>query len=294
MRRSPGNGPGERRMHEPVFATNGNYEIFCTTDGDPASRPLLLINGFTRQCAGFPQGLVDGFVAAGCYVIRFDNRDVGLSTKSAPGTAYELGDMARDGIAVLDAVGVGRAHIWGMSLGGMIGQTLVLDHPQRALSLTSVMSSTGSASVGRSTPEALQVLMTPAPEERAACIEHRVATSKVICGPHFDEAFERQRAALEYDRFHPAGAAMQMAAIQRSVDRTEALAAVDAATTVIHGRVDPLITLSGGEATAAAIPGARLVVLDEMGHDLPEPYWPVFVAEALALADRAGAAERSQ
>ncbi len=288
MRRSPAQCAGLRRIEDLVFATNGSYQIFCMTDGDPAGRPLLVINGFTRQCVGFPQGLVDAFAAAGLFVVRFDNREVGLSTKSAPGTRFDLGDMARDGIAVLDTIGIDRAHVWGMSMGGMIAQTLALDHPSRVLSLTSVMSSTGSTSVGRSTPDALEVLMTPAPEDRDACIEHRVATARVIDGPHFDEAFERGRAALEYDRsFHPSGAALQMSAIQRSSDRTAQLATLRLPTTVIHGRVDPLITLSGGEATAAAVPGSKLVVLDEMGHDLPELYWPVFVDELVALADRA-------
>jgi pimeloyl-ACP methyl ester carboxylesterase len=270
-----------------VHARNGAYEIYYETAGEPADEPLLLVNGFTRQCVGFPQGLLDGFVDAGFFVIRFDNREVGLSTKSAPGTRFTLSDMAADGVAVLDAVGVERAHVWGMSMGGMIAQTIAIEHPERVRSLTSVMSGPGDGTSGTSTPEALETLMTPAPEERAACIEHKVRTSRVICGPHMNEDFERARAALEYDRcYHPQGAALQMQAIGTSGDRTEGLRRLAVPTTVIHGKVDPLIQVSGGEATAAAIPGARLVVFDEMGHDLPEPYWPTFVAELESLATR--------
>ncbi len=273
-----------------MFARNGGYEIFYDTDGDPSARPLLLINGFTRQCAGWPEDLVRALVDAGFFAVRFDNREVGLSTKSAPGTQYTISAMASDAIAVLDAVGIERAHVWGMSMGGMIAQTVAIEHPERVLSLTSVMSAPGDGSSGGSTPEALQALMTPAPQERAACIEHRVNTSRIICGPHFDEEFERTRAALEYDRcFHPARALVQMSAIRSSADRTPMLREVRVPTTVIHGRVDPLIQVSGGEATAAEIPGARLVVLDEMGHNLPRLYWPTYVAELVALADRADA-----
>ena len=270
-----------------VYARNRDYEIYYETAGDRADEPLLLVNGFTRQCVGFPQPLIDAFVDARFFVIRFDNREVGLSTKSAPGTRFTLSDMAADAIAVLDAVGVERTHVWGMSMGGMIAQTIAIEHPERVRSLTSVMSGPGDGSSGGATPEALEALMTPAPEERAACIEHRVRTSRVICGPHMNEDFERARATLEYDRcFHPQGAALQMQAIRTSGDRTEALRHLAVPATVIHGRLDPLIQVSGGEATAAAIPGARLVVLDEMGHDLPEPYWPTFVAELEALATR--------
>jgi pimeloyl-ACP methyl ester carboxylesterase len=271
-----------------MFATNGEYEIFYATDGDASARPLLLINGFTRQCAGWPEDFVRALVDAGFFAVRFDNREVGLSTKSAPGTQYTISAMASDGIAVLDAVGIERAHVWGMSMGGMIAQSVAIEHPDRVRSLTSVMSGPGDGTSGSSTPEAMQALMTPAPEERAACIEHRVNTSRIICGPHFDETFERTRAALEYDRcFHPAGALVQMTAIRTSGDRTPRLRELRVPTTVIHGKVDPLIQVSGGEATAAAIPGARLVVLDEMGHNLPRVYWPSYVAELVTLADRA-------
>jgi pimeloyl-ACP methyl ester carboxylesterase len=273
-----------------MFARNGEYELFYETDGDPSGRPLLLVNGFTRQCIGWRQPLVDAWVDAGFFAVRFDNREVGLSTKSAPGTQYTISAMASDAVAVLDAAGVERADVWGMSMGGMIAQTLAIEHPERVASLTSVMSAPGDGSSGGSTPEALEALMTPAPEERAACIEHRVRTARVICGPHFDEAWERRRAGEEYDRcFHPAGALVQMTAIRTSGDRTARLRRLTVPTTVIHGRVDPLIQVSGGEATAAAIPDARLVVFDEMGHDLPEVYWPTYVRELVAVADRADA-----
>jgi pimeloyl-ACP methyl ester carboxylesterase len=274
-----------------VFTRNGDYEIFYDTDGEPSGRPLLLVCGLTQQCIGWPQGLVDAFVAAGFYAIRYDNRDVGLSGKSAAGASYLLSDMAADGIAVLDALGIDAAHVWGASMGGMLAQTLAIEHPSRVLTLTSVMSTTGDEKLLQDiSPDMVALLMTPPPEGRDASIESDVAAFRAFSGPHFDEAVARTDAALAYDRCHyPQGAAAQLQAITTSGDRTEALHGVAIPSTVIHGRLDPLLPLPGGEATAAAIKDARLVVLDEMAHDLPQVYWPVYVNELVALTERAAA-----
>jgi pimeloyl-ACP methyl ester carboxylesterase len=190
--------------------------------------------------------------------------------------------MASDAVGVLDALAIDRAHIVGASMGGMISQRIAIDHPHRVLSLTSIMSTTGNPVVGAPTPEAMAVLFTPPPAEREAYLDQSVVSGRVISGPLFDAEKSRARAEIAYDRcFNPAGAAFQIAAIMDDGDRTEALAALDVPALVIHGSADTLVTLSGGEATAAAIPGAELLVLDEMGHDLPEPLWPE-IADAIA------------
>jgi pimeloyl-ACP methyl ester carboxylesterase len=195
--------------------------------------------------------------------------------------------MASDGVAVLDELGIERAHVVGASMGGMIAQHVAFDHPDRVLSLTSIMSTTGDRSVGRPTPEAGTALLTPSPPDRQGYIDNAASSWKIFSGPHYDEARVRERAARIYDRsFYPAGAAFQLAAVLSDGDRSERLSGVRAPTLVIHGRVDPLITLSGGEATARAIPGAELLVLDEMGHDFPGPLLPDIAAAIAKLAAR--------
>jgi pimeloyl-ACP methyl ester carboxylesterase len=272
-----------------MFASNGSYDIYYDTTGDPSGRPLLLIRGLGTQCISWEPGLLDAFADAGFFVIRFDNRDVGLSTKSPQGAQYSLSDMADDAIAVLDAVGVSRAHVFGISLGGMIAQTLAIERPDRVASLTSVMSTTGDPAItGRTSPEVLALLTTAPPATRDEYIAHSVESRRMYCGPLYDEAVQREVSANEYDRcFYPRGAAAQARAVAASGDRTERLRTVSVPTTVIHGAADPLIVPAGGEATAAAIKDARLVILDDMGHNLPPAYWPTYVAEVAALADRA-------
>jgi pimeloyl-ACP methyl ester carboxylesterase len=273
-------------------AVNGDYEIEYEALGDADSRPLLLVNGFTSQMIRWPEGLCRQLTARGFYVVAFDNRDVGLSTKTPQGAPdYTLSDMAADGLAVLDALAIDRAHVVGMSMGGMIAQVMAIEHPGRVASLCSIMSTTGDPSVGGASDEAMTALRTPPPRERAGYIEHAVASARLVSGTRFDEAAARDLAAASYDRcFHPEGALRQMAAIVAAPDRTESLRRLDVPTLVVHGRLDPLIRLDGGEATAAAVPGSELVVFDEMGHDLPESVWPQLVARLDALAARAGAA----
>lgn len=283
-------------------AHNGDTALEYDTFGNSADPALMLIMGYTAQMTSWDVDFCDLLVSKGHFVIRFDNRDSGLSTKSdgpkpnvmamltkavkgepiTEDVPYTLSDMAHDGIAVLDALGVERAHVLGASMGGMIAQQLAIDHPSRVLALTSIMSSTGALGVGQATPEAQVALFTPPPTDRDDVIEHTINVSRVISGPLFDEHAIRKRSAAAYDRsYHPAGGAFQMAAIAKTGDRTERLRTLGVPTLVIHGQVDPLIDPSGGVATAEAIPDARLVLVDDMGHDLPGPLWPL-LTDAIA------------
>ena len=270
-----------------MFVTNGEYEIFYDTFGNPTGSPFLFINGFTTHCVSWPPELIEGLVANNFFVIVFDNRDVGLTTKSAQGQNYTVHDMASDAVAVLDALGVAKAQVWGQSMGGMIVQQMAIDFPDRLSSMCSVMSTTGAPGVGGATDEAIAMLLTPAPEGREANIEHNVQSGRLLAGPCVDDDFERWKHTQQYDRcYWPQGSAHQMTALRKAQDRTVALQQLAIPTTVIHGRADPLIQFSGGEATAAAIPGARFVDLPDMGHTLPSKYYNLYVDEMVALRAR--------
>ena len=237
--------------------------------------------------------------------MRFDNRDIGLSTHlhdaPAPDLAaavtgdtssasYTLSDMARDTAGLLDALNLERAHVVGASMGGMIAQTLAIEHPQRVSSLTSIMSTTGDTSVGGASEEALGVLLAPPANDRAEAIERSVAAFRVIGSPayEFDEAGLRERAGLSFDRAHdPAGISRQLLAIIASGDRTPRLRELRVPALVIHGSADPLVRPDGGRATAAAIPGAELFEFDGMGHDLPRALWPTFTDRIVAITEGA-------
>jgi len=278
----------------PRTAANG-IDVTYETRGDPASPTLLAIHGLGAQMTDWPPGFLDGFVSQGFHVVTFDNRDQGESTwfddagtpdigallgDPAVPVPYRIADMAADAAGLLDALGIDRAHILGVSMGGMIAQQFVIDHPQRSVTLTSIMS-TPSPSVGSPTPEASAALLVPPAEGRDAAIEQSVAGARVIGSPGFpfDEAGHRERAALHYDRgYHPEGTARQLAAILASPDRTGGLREVGVPTLVVHGAEDPLVTLPGGEATAAAVPGAELWVVEGMGHDLPAAVLPELAA----------------
>jgi pimeloyl-ACP methyl ester carboxylesterase len=202
---------------------------------------------------------------------------------------YQLTDMAADGIGVLDHLGIDSAHIVGASMGGMIVQTMAIEHRTRVRTLTSIMSTTGEPEVGQPTPEAMQALLQPVATTRDEAIARSVETSRVICSPvHFDEGEARKRAEEAYDRsFNPAGVARQLLGIVASGSRAEGLAALDVPTLVIHGPGDPLVTVSGGERTAELVPGAQLLLIDDMAHDLPLPVVPQVVDAITALASRA-------
>lgn len=285
------------------------YETFGSSD-DPA---LLLVMGFTAQLIAWDSDLCEALAARGRYVIRFDNRDAGLSThldgqhvqpmevmgavlsgSELPSVPYTLSDMANDAVGLLDALSIDRAHVMGASMGGMIAQTIAIEHPDRCLSLVSVMSSPGDPRVGAPSQEALAVLMTPPPSDREAFIATADKTAVWSSKRHFDAAVMRDRYARAFDRaFYPEGATRQLAAIYASGDRSEALADVKVPTLVIHGRDDTLITPGGGTATADAIPDASLLLLAHMGHDLPRALWPVIVDAVIRHTEYAAAQQEA-
>lgn len=279
------------------------YERF----GDPALPPVLLLMGLGTQMLGWPDGFCDVLVAGGVHVIRSDNRDIGLSSHlcDAPtpdlpaifrgdtsSASYTLSNMAGDTVGLLDALGLDAAHMVGASMGGMIAQTMAIEHPGRVRSLTSIMSTTGDPSVGQATPEAMAALLSPPATTRDESIERTLKILRVIGSPGFelDEADVRWRTGLAFDRAHdPVGVARQLAAIAGSGDRTAALGSVSAPTLVVHGADDPLVNVSGGRATARAIPGAELVVLDGMGHHLSRELWAEIAGHIGELVARAEA-----
>lgn len=271
------------------YANHGDVSLYYETFGSPRSPALLLVNGLGSQCISYDTDWCRMFVDAGFFVLRFDNRDVGLSTKfdgaaGGPDRAgeplYTLTDMAGDALSILDAAGVDRAHVMGVSMGGMIVQKMAILHPGRLLSVTSVMSTTGDPDVGRPAPEALEFLLTPLPPGREEAIARHVAATRVYGSPdHFDEERLRRRAAAAYDRAnHPDGSAHQLQAILADGSRTDQLRQVRIPTLVLHGDRDRLVDISGGRRTAEAIPGARFVPLEGMGHDYPPAYWPRIVS----------------
>jgi pimeloyl-ACP methyl ester carboxylesterase len=280
----------------PKVHANG-VDLEYVTDGDPAAPPLLLVMGLGAQLITWPQGFVDALCERGYFVIRFDNRDSGLSTKfegmpeitalfggdttSAP---YRIEDMADDAAGLLTELGLPKAHVVGASLGGMITQALTIHHQDLFLSACSIMSTTGDRSVGAPTGEAITALLRPVATTREEAIDASVAGSKVIGSPAYpvDEQVLRTRAAAAYDRSYcPEGTARQLAAILASPDRTDGLHGVELPFLVLHGEADPLVTLSGGQATAEAVPGAKLITYPGMGHDLPEILWTEII-EAIA------------
>jgi pimeloyl-ACP methyl ester carboxylesterase len=274
-------------------AHNGDVEIEHQSFGDDQPATVLLVNGLGSQMTRWPEAFCEKLAARGYRAIRFDNRDTGLSTW--PSEAYTLKDMAQDGMAVLDAAGVKQAHVAGVSMGGMIVQRMALDHPGRVLSMTSIMSTTGAREAFRSTPEAAAVLNLPPPDPRIdfeAFVQNRMANARTIGSPAYPWTDEENRARViaEYQRaFNPAGVARQRRAVEADGDRTAALAGLTIPVVVLHGAEDPLLMPVGGEATAAAIPGAELRIIPGMGHDLPPGLHDIFIDAIVAAAGRAQA-----
>ena len=272
-------------------AHNGDVEIEYQSFGDDRPEAILLVNGLGSQMTRWPEAFCEKLVAKGYRAIRFDNRDVGLSSR--PAERYSLKDMAEDAIVVLDAAGVGRAHIAGVSMGGMIVQRMAIDHPGRVLSMTSIMSTTGAPDAFKSTPEALAVLDVPPPDPEAdfeAFVANRLANMQTIGSPAYpwDAADARERVISEHRRaFYPRGVAHQRAAVGLDGDRTAELRGLKMPVVVLHGADDPLVMKVGGEATAAAIPGAELRIIPGMGHDLPPGLYDTFVDAITAAATRA-------
>ena len=279
-------------------ALPSGIELEYDTFGDPADPALLLVMGFTAQMTAWQEGFCRMLADGGRFVIRHDNRDCGLSSKledvavdpmavmgavlsgsELPAVPYTLSDMAADGIGLLDHLDIDRAHVVGASMGGMIVQTMAIEHPDRLLSMTSVMSTIGDTAYGTPEPDAIQVLLTPPPADRDGVIARSVDMAVWSSKRYFDAEATKRVAALHYDRsFYPAGAPRQLAAIYASGDRSDALRDVRVPSLVIHGLDDTLINPSGGRRTAALIPGAHLLEVADMGHDMPEPLWPLLTA----------------
>jgi pimeloyl-ACP methyl ester carboxylesterase len=293
-------------LSEERLAPCGGIEIAYQEVGDPDAAPLLLVMGLGTQMLGWREEFCVLLAERGFRVVRFDNRDIGHSTMleaaGVPGrldlllgrrgsAAYLLSDMALDTIGLMDHLGFESAHVVGASMGGMIGQTLAIEHAERVRSLVSIMSTTGSRRVGTPTLKAFAALLAKAPRGRDAYVERVVKTFKLIGSPAYpmDEPAFREMAGRIYDRSHnPKGVLRQMHAISASGDRTSALRKLKLPATVIHGTRDPLVRPSGGRATARAIPGSRLRMVEGMGHDLPRDLWPLFIDEIADTASRAG------
>lgn len=293
----------------PQITANGlqlEYEDY----GDKSAPPILLVMGLGAQLTLWPMELVDALVERGFRVIRYDNRDIGLSHKfegaKAPGilklmifskfglpirTPYSLADMAADGAALLDALGIEKAHIVGASMGGMITQHIGFSHSEKVLSLTSIMSTTGNSKLERAKPEAIKALTTrPADDKIDTIREHGLKLSYAIGSPGYraDPEVIKDKVEVNFRRsFYPAGLPRQLAAIIADGCRRVRLGAITAPTLVVHGEDDPLVPLSGGEDTAAHIPGATLKTFPGMGHDLPvelvEPMADVIAEHAKAV-----------
>jgi pimeloyl-ACP methyl ester carboxylesterase len=296
---------------ERICRVSDEIELCFETFGDPADPPLLLVMGLATQMIGWPDDFCRELAGRGFHVIRFDNRDAGRSThvhappptlrqvilRSRRAAAYTLGDMADDAAGLLRELAVGPAHVVGASMGGMIAQALAARHPDAVRSLVSIMSTTGGRWVGQPALQAYPLFVRRPRPGREAAIERVARVFRVVGsrGLPRDEEVLRDIAARSYDRDHdPAGPGRQLAAIFASGDRTAELGRIKAPTLVIHGTDDRMVSPSGGRATARAIPGARLLLIDGMGHDLPRAAWPQIIdaiaAHAAAAADPAAAA----
>ncbi len=280
------------------FTSTDNRQIELEYDhfGNPADPALLLIMGFTAQMVAWEEEFCQQLANRGHFVIRFDNRDCGLSTKlhgvpsnsdavimaammetEMPPVAYTLSDMAADAMKVLDHLNIERAHIMGASMGGMIAQTVAIEHPHRVKTLISIMSQPGELTVGQPTQEAMELIVTPAPTDRDEYIAFAPKWQLWQSKKYRSDEVSRRNAIRDFDRSnYPEGGPRQMAAIYASGSRAEGLQKLQVPTLVIHGTEDQLITPSGGERTAELIPNSTLLMVDDMGHDMPQPLWPLY------------------
>jgi pimeloyl-ACP methyl ester carboxylesterase len=293
-------------LSEERLAPCNGIEIAYQEVGDPDGEPLVLVMGLATQMIAWDDDLCSMLAERGFRVIRFDNRDIGHSTKLdgayVPGradlllrrretAAYRLSDMAADTVGLMDYLGIDSAHVTGISMGGMIGQTIAIEHPDRIRSLVSMCSTTGNRWVGQPTFKVFAHMLADAPRDRDAFIKRIQRTYALIGSPAYPTDQERLRRVAEgsWDRGHnPRGVLRQLHAIIASGDRTAALHKLNLPVTAIHGTRDTLIRQSGGRATARAIPGARLHLVEGMGHDLPRELWPLFTDEIAGTAERAG------
>ena len=277
----------------PRAPANG-IEIEYETFGDPKDAPLLLVMGLGAQMISWEEDFCEQLAARGFHVIRYDNRDIGFSTRMERAgepdvmaafagnaqPAYTLDDMADDAVGLLDALGIGAAHVVGASMGGFIAQLMAINHPDRVLSLTSIMSGPGGRDAVAPWPEGAEVLTRVPPETREGRIEHAVWIRSVLVGRGnpFDEAAEIRKSVRAVDRsYYPVGTARQLVAVLAARGRLERLAKVKVPTLVVHGIDDPLVPVENARLVAAAVSGARLLEFEGMGHNMPERFWPVIL-----------------
>jgi pimeloyl-ACP methyl ester carboxylesterase len=264
---------------EKIASANG-IDICYETFGDPLQPALLLVMGLGFQLVNWPSGFCESLASHGFYVIRFDNRDAGRSTH-LPGGRYTLADMAADSVGLLDALGIERAHIVGASLGGMIAQVMAALHPSRVLSLASLMSTTGRRGIGRTSMRLVRYRIARRPRSEQEAIERRVRMFEAVGSTEFEQDVDeiRRATALSFrrDPDHRDGRRRQYRAVRAAGDRTDQLALITAPTVVVHGTADRMCHHSGGEATAASIGGAKLVLVPGMGHDFPPGAWPTVI-----------------
>ncbi len=279
--------------------------------GEPSDQPILLVMGLGTQMIAWREDFCEQLASRGFFVVRFDNRDVGLSThlsgppptlrqmfsRKLPDSAYSLEDMADDTLRLTEKLGLGPVHVVGASMGGMIGQVMAARHPDHVRSLVSIMSNTGSRWTGQPALNAYRLFLKEAPDEREAFIEH-VLKLFAIVGSHgelYDEEYIRDVTGRSFDRDHDAvGVGRQMGAVLKTGKRDAMLRSIKAPTLVIHGTEDRLIRPSGGKATKRAVPGARLMMIVGMGHDLPRGAWPQILDAIAENAARAAGVRESQ
>jgi pimeloyl-ACP methyl ester carboxylesterase len=272
----------------PLAPTNG-IEIFYETFGSPDEVAVLLIRGLGSQMVAWREEFCTALADRGFHVIRFDNRDVGLSTK-LDGVEYTIDDMAADTVGLLDHLGIEAAHVVGMSMGGMIAQQVAISYPERVVSLTSLASHIGGEDVVPPTSEAAAIFVGPPSRTREEAVAKAIADRRVIGSPGFpfDEDDIADTAGVAYDRcYAPEGRMRQIVAIRSAPGRCEALGSVRVPTLVIHGSDDPLVPVENGRRTAEAIPGAELFVIPGMGHDTPRGAWPLLIDAIVSIAHRA-------
>jgi len=290
-----------------AMAKVGDLDICYESFGSPEDPAMLLVMGLGTQMLGWPEPFCEQLAGRGFFVIRYDNRDSGRSThfkgrkpptikqlllRDKSAAHYTLADMAQDGIGLLDHLGIERAHVAGVSMGGMIAQVMAARHPDRVLSLASIMSNTGHRWKGMPGLRAYPIFMRRPADNREGAIESTLSTFRLIGSPDFplDEEELRRIAQLSYERgYNPAGTARQLAAILASGDRVQELRGITAPTVVIHGTRDLMVRPSGGRETAKAIPGARLVEIEGMGHDLPRGVWERIVDAIVSNTERVDA-----
>ena len=289
----------------PIVDVSPEVSIAYESFGDPGDPPVLLVMGFGAQLLAWHEDFCRALADRGRHVIRYDNRDCGLSTKfddhpvdvgtfiaavssgdlpaALTMVPYRLRDMADDGLGLLAALGIERAHLVGASMGGMIAQTMALASPERVLTLTSMMSSTGESEYGRSSPEAQAVLFSPRPTDREGYVAAAEKELVWASRRYGDAAVLRELAAAGYDRaYYPAGIGRQLGAMILSGSRADALRELRVPTLVIHGLDDTLIDPSGGERTADLVPGSELLLIPDMGHDRPRELWPTLIGAVVA------------